>query len=158
MNSVLVDTSFCIRLLKSNDPFHENVKNWFEYFLNQKIDIYLSTIAISEYSVKDDPINLLALQTFKILEFDFEDARTSGKFTNLILQNSEIREIEKRSVVINDIKLIAQVHNREIDAYISKDRKSFSKIIENLKKETDLNFIFIDLTVPKNEFLGELDF
>ncbi len=158
MNSVLVDTSFCIRLLKSNDPFHENVKNWFEYFLNQKIDIYLSTIAISEYSVKDDPINLLALQTFKILEFDFEDAGTSGKFTNLILQNSEIREIEKRSVVINDIKLIAQVHNREIDAYISKDRKSFSKIIENLKKETDLNFIFIDLTVPKNEFLGELDF
>lgn len=157
MNSVLVDTSFCIRLLKSDDPFHKNVKEYFQYFLKNNIDIYLSTIVVSEYSVKDDPNNLLALQTFKILSFDFSDAKISGEFTRILLNDPEVRDLEKRSVVINDIKLIAQTHNRKIDAYISKDRKSFNKMINKLRG-SGLSFNFIDLSIPLSEFKGELDF
>ena len=54
MDSVLIDTSFCIRLIKQTDPLHQNALNYFEYFLENKVTIYLSAIAIAEYSVKDD--------------------------------------------------------------------------------------------------------
>jgi predicted nucleic acid-binding protein len=55
MDIILLDTSFCIRLLKSNDDLHLNSKDYFNYFLEKKIEIYLSSIVIAEYSVKDDP-------------------------------------------------------------------------------------------------------
>jgi predicted nucleic acid-binding protein len=70
MDSILVDTSFCIRLLKSNDDLHQNAKDYFKYFLEKKIEIYLSSIVIAEYSVKDDPANL-PLEFVKIMPFDF---------------------------------------------------------------------------------------
>jgi len=59
-------------------------------------------------------------------------------------------------VIVNDIKLFAQIHNRKIDAYITKDRKSLVKMIDPLEKTQNLNFEFIDLAIPINEKLGKL--
>ena len=67
IKSVLVDSSFCIRLLKSDDDFHQNVVEYFEHFLENGIEIYLSTIVISEYSVGDNPDNLLSLNVFSFI-------------------------------------------------------------------------------------------
>lgn len=156
IESVLLDNSFCIRLLKSDDEFHQNAVDYFHYFLENKIEMYLSTIVVAEYAVGDDPINLLSLQTFRLLEFDYEDAKVSGFFTSELLHNKDLRDIEQRKVVINDLKLLAQIHNRNIDAYITKDRKSLSKMINPLKDSKGLNFEFIDLTIPINEKLGQL--
>ena len=55
IKSVLLDNSFVTRLLKSDDEFHQNTVRYFEYFLNSKIEMYLSTIVISEYAVADNP-------------------------------------------------------------------------------------------------------
>ncbi|MCO5232555.1 MAG: hypothetical protein M9888_02315 [Chitinophagales bacterium] len=79
MDSILLDTSFCIRLLKSNDTLHQNAKDYFKYFLEKKIEIYLSTIVIAEYSVKDDPANL-PLEFVKIIPFDFFDGKLPVNF------------------------------------------------------------------------------
>ena len=35
MISVLLDTSFFIRLLNSEDPLHENAKGYYKYFLEE---------------------------------------------------------------------------------------------------------------------------
>lgn len=156
ISSVLLDNSFCIRLLKKDDEFHQNAVDYFHYFLENNVDMYLSTIVVAEYAVGDDPINLLALQTFRLLEFDYEDAKFSGSFTSELLHNKELRAIEQRKVVINDLKLLAQIHNRGIDAYITKDRKSLSKMIKPLEQSYGLDFAFIDLTIPLNEKLGKL--
>ncbi len=43
-----------------------------ENLIENKIDMYLSTIVVSEYAVADNPDNLLSLNTFQLLEFDFE--------------------------------------------------------------------------------------
>lgn len=156
LKSVLVDTSFCIRLLKSDDEYHQNTVEYFEYCLENNIEIYLSTIVVGEYAVGDNPDNLLSLNVFRLLEFDYLDAKISGEFTAELLHIKEIRKIEQRQVVINDIKLFAQIKNRKIDAYITKDRKSLSKMISHLKKSHSLNFKFIDLAIPLNEKLGKL--
>lgn len=63
--SILLDNSFVTRLLKSDDEFHANVREYLEYFLEQKIVLYLSTIVVGEYAAADDPDNLLALNCFQ---------------------------------------------------------------------------------------------
>ncbi|CAN5271089.1 hypothetical protein BH23BAC2_BH23BAC2_23260 [soil metagenome] len=156
INSVLVDSSFCIRLLKSNADFHQNAIDYLEYFLENGIEIYLSTIVISEYAVGDNPDNLLSLNVFRLLEFDYADAKTAGNFFAGLKGNEALRKSEQRKVIINDIKLFAQIHNRKIDAYITKDRKSLAKMIEPLEKSDNLRFEFIDLAIPLNDMLGRL--
>lgn len=156
ITSVLLDNSFCIRLLKSDDEYHQNAKDYFEYFLENGIEMFLSTIVVSEYAVLDDPDNLLSLNAFRLLEFDYADAKIAGGFFLELKGNETLRESEQRKVIINDIKLFSQIHNRKIDAYITKDRKSLSKMIEPLNKTHNLNFEFIDLTISLNDKLGRL--
>jgi predicted nucleic acid-binding protein len=155
MNSILLDTSFCIRLLKQDDPLHTNAYEYFQYFLENKIEMYLSTIVISEYSVKDDITNL-PLQTMKIIPFDFLDGKIAGEFYSILTNNKTNIEGIERLVVKDDCKLIAQIYNRKIEAYITKDRKSFSKFFEPLQKEKGFSLLFLDLTIPLKDFKGEL--
>lgn len=156
IESILLDSSFCIRLLKTDAEYHQNAVDYFEYFLENGIEIYLSTIVVSEYAVGDNPDNLLSLNAFRLLEFDYNDAKISGSFFAELKDNTELREIEQRKVIINDLKLFAQIHSRKIDAYISKDRKSINKMIVPLGLSHNLKFEFIDLSVPLNEKLGRL--
>lgn len=155
MNSILLDTSFCIRLLKQDDPLHKNAYEYFQYFLENKIEMFLSTIVISEYSVKDDIANL-PLQTMKIIPFDFLDGKIAGEFYSILTNNkTNIQGIE-RLVVKDDCKLIAQIYNRKIEAYITKDRKSFPQFFEPLQKEKNFSLLFLDLTIPLKDYKGEL--
>jgi predicted nucleic acid-binding protein len=156
IKSVLLDCSFCIRLLKQDDIYHQNCIDYLKYFAENKIDIFLSTIVVSEYAVGDDAENLLTLNLFQLLEFDFFDAKLSGEFLATLKNRGKFRDFGDRKVVINDIKLFAQIHNRKIDAYITKDRKSFTKMIAPLKEEFNLKFESIDLSIPVNEQLGRL--
>ena len=118
--------------------------------------MYLSTIVVSEYAVGDDPDNLLSLNAFRLLEFDYADAKIAGGFFLELKGNETLRESEQRKVIINGIKLFSQIHNRKIDAYITKDRKSLSKMIMPLADSENLNFEFIDLTISLNDKLGRL--
>lgn len=155
MDSILIDTSFCIRLLKSNDPLHQNAKDYFKYFLEQKIDIYLSSIVIAEYSVKDDANNL-PLEFVKIIPFDFYDGKTAGEFHSILIENKQDVSGIERNVIKDDCKLIAQIFNRKIDAYITKDRKSFAKIIKPIQNLKGFNLELLDLEIPFKDFKGEL--
>ena len=100
--------------------------------------------------------NLLALNAFQILEFDYGDAKLAGDYFSFLKDSKELREIEERKVIINDLKLFAQIQNRGIDAFITKDRKSLPKMIDPLKANKGLNFEFYDLTVPIKDVLGLL--
>ena len=155
MNSILLDTSFCIRLLKQDDPLHKNAYEYLQYFLENKIEMFLSTIVISEYSVKDDIANL-PLQTMKIIPFDFLDGKIAGEFYSILTNNKTNILGTERLVVKDDCKLIAQIYNRKIEGYITKDRKSFSQFFEPLQKEKSFSILFLDLTTPLKNHKGEL--
>jgi predicted nucleic acid-binding protein len=155
MDSILLDTSFCIRLLKSNDELHKNAKDYFKYFLEKKIEIFLSSIVVAEYSVKDDPANL-PLEFVKIIPFDFFDGKTAGEFHSILLNHRvQVANIE-RNVIKDDCKLLAQLFNRNIQGYITKDRKSFSQIIAPIKASKKITMEILDLEIPLKDFKGEL--
>ena len=155
MDSILLDTSFCIRLLKNNDSLHQNAKDYFKYFLEQKIEMYLSSIVIAEYSVKDDANNL-PLEFVKIIPFDFFDGKTAGEFHSILINNKEQVANIERNVIKDDCKLIAQIVNRKIGAYITKDKKSFAQIILPIQKEKGFQIELFDLEIPFKDFKGEL--
>jgi len=155
MDTILLDTSFCIRLLKNNDALHQNAKDYFKYFLDQKVEIYLSSIVIAEYSVKDDANNL-PLEFVKIIPFDFFDGKTAGEFHSILINNKEQVANIERNVIKDDCKLIAQIFNRKIGAYITKDKKSFGQIFTPIQKEKDFNMELFDLKIPLKDFKGEL--
>lgn len=156
IESVLLDSSFCIGLLKSDADFHQNTVAYFKYFLENDIEMFLSTIVVSEYAVGDDPDHLLSLNSFRLLEFDYADAKFSGQFLASLKALGKFGDFGERKVVINDIKLFSQIYNRNIDAFVTKDRKSLAKMIVPLSEAHNLNVDFIDLSIPLNDRLGRL--
>lgn len=130
-------------------------KNISNTFLDKKIEIYLSSIVIAEYSVKDDPANL-PLEFVKIIPFDFFDGKTAGEFHAILLNHKDQLMNIERNVIKDDCKLMAQIFNRKIQAYITNDRKSFTQIIAPIRKSKSFNINLLDLNTPLNEYNGEL--
>jgi len=155
IESIMLDTSFCIRLMDANDDLHSNALEYFKFFLQEKISIHLSTIVVAEYSVGDDPQNL-PLGNLQIETFDFRDAATAGIFHKELMGNKTNVAGYNRRIIANDVKILAQIKNREIQAIISKDVKSLTKYVDPLKNSNLLNVRFIDMNKRLNEQLGEL--
>lgn len=156
IKSILLDNSFVTRLLKADDAFHQNVIEYFQYFLENEIVLYLSTVVISEYAVADNPDNLLALNAFQILEFDYGDAKIAGEYFAHLKGNEQLRKVDERKVIVNDLKLLAQIKNRDIDAFITKDRKILPEMINPLRENKGLVFEYLDLTISLKDKLGLL--
>ena len=155
INSVMLDTSFCIRLLDNTDELHQNALQYYKYFLTEKISIHVSTIAIAEYSVVDDPANL-PLDKIRLEAFDFIDAKTAGQFHKTIRGDKVNIPQFNRRIIANDVKILAQLHSKKIDAIISKDLNSQTDYIKPLTKAGILHLKFLALTVPLNSLLGKL--
>ena len=85
MLSVLLDTSFFIRLLNDTDPLHNNAKGYYKYFLENDVIMKISTISIAEFCVRDE-IENLPLDTLQIIPFNLEHAKIAGKFARAIFQ------------------------------------------------------------------------
>ena len=67
--------------------------------------MYLSTIVVSEYAVGDNPDNLLSLNSFRLVEFNYADAKFAGQFLATLRSLGKFRDFGDRKVIINDIKL-----------------------------------------------------
>lgn len=77
--SVLLDTSFFIRLLNDEDPLHQNAKDYFRYFLDNDIILKVSTISIAEYCVRGS-LDELPLMNVQIIPFNLDHAKKTGEF------------------------------------------------------------------------------
>lgn len=82
-HSVLLDTSFFIRLLNDEDPLHQNAKDYFRYFLENDIILKVSTISIAEYCVGGS-LDELPLMNIQILPFNLDHAKRTGEFAKAI--------------------------------------------------------------------------
>lgn len=159
-NCVLLDTSFFIRLLNAEDPLHDNAMGYFRYFLQHDFVIKVSTIAIAEYCVKGEADDL-PLKNMQIVPFNFDHALRAGKMIAEVYAEKKRRgaSITPRAVVPNDTKMFAQADvELDINYYGTADVEC-KKVYDLIKSvEGQLNFNFIDITIPYTQYFGLLDF
>lgn len=157
MHSVLLDTSFLIRLLNSNDSLHKNAIEYYRYFIENDIVMKFSTISIAEFCVRDE-IENLPLKDLQIIPFNLDHAKTAGKFAYSIFSQKNISQIpiRPRAIIPNDSKLFAQAHlDKSITHFITSDAES-GKTIALLNNEIKTNFTFVDINTPFTEVFGVL--
>lgn len=155
INSVMLDTSFCIRLMDKNDSLHSNAIDFYKHFLSERISMHISTIVVAEYAVGDDPLNL-PLNNLQIESFDFLDGKLAGRFHKEIKGDKSNIQGYNRRIVANDVKILAQIQNKKIDGIISKDVNSFTQYIKPLTGTSSLQVKFVDLNNPLAQVLGQL--
>ncbi len=160
-NSVLLDTSFLIRLMNRQDKWHPIAREYFRELLNEGWILKVSTIAIAEYCVKD-AADHLPLKNLQILPFNFKHAERAGQFGNILFEarkeGSDSQE-NCRCTVTNDAKLFAQAHvEPHIRHFLTSDSRA-RKHYDVLCKTERINFSFVDIQKkPVNEFFGRLGF
>jgi predicted nucleic acid-binding protein len=154
--SILLYTSFFIRLLNENDLLHKNTLEYYKYFLEKQFILKCSTISISEYCVKGQ-LEELPLKDIQILPFNINHAQKAGEFAKIIFENKGKLEAEKRNIIPNDTNLFAQAEiEKEITTFATSDGECL-KIFTLLKQNCNLSFEVINIRQLFNETFGLLD-
>lgn len=156
--SVLLDTSFFIRLLNDEDPLHNNAKGYYKYFLENEIVLKVSTITIAEYCVGGN-LDDLPLKNIQIIPFNLNQAQKTGEFAKIIFtENKTLKEkIVPRAIIPNDAKLFSQADLDEtITHFVTSDIRS-KKTLNTLKKGTNPKFQIMDISTPYHQTFGLLD-
>lgn len=156
-HSVLLDTSFFIRLLNPNDPLHNNALGYFRYYLENDHPLICSTITIAEYCVRGR-FDELPWKNLRVLPFNASHAIRAGKLAEIVFRKKDRLSLQNRNVIPNDSKLFAQSDvESTILEFVTSDVKC-QNIIDIIKKETSLSFKVVNIRRPFSEIYGTLDF
>ena len=156
--AVLLDTSFFVRFMNDSSPLFKNADGYFRYFIQNEIDMLISTISIAEYCIGGD-IHELPLKNLQIVPFNLNHAKRTGEFAKIAFQakRADVLQVNDRKIIPNDTKLFAQADcEKTVEFYLSSDAESL-KVYNTIKNETLLNFQFIDLYIPHHQTFGMLD-
>lgn len=124
MNSVLLDTSFLITLSDPTRPHHTAALAYYRECTHRQVPMYLSTIVISEFQVKQ-AINDLPLRNFVVLPFNVDHAMRCGLIIRSMARDPE----DDRVRVKDDFKLLAQCDCEAISHLISEDASTLAKYL-----------------------------
>jgi len=157
-HSVLLDTSFFIRLLNDEDLLHSNAKGYFRYFLENEYILKVSTISVAEYCVRGH-VGELPLRNIQIIPFNLDQAVRTGEFAEAIFAENSVSsdKLTPRAIIPNDSKLFAQADlDQSINYFVTSDGRS-KNTFNALKKRLNPKFEIIDISRPYNETFGILD-
>lgn len=128
MNSVLLDTSFLISLSDPTRAHHVAAVQYYKECVHRQVPMYLSTIVISEFQVKQ-AINDLPLRNFVVLPFNVDHAMRCGLIIRKMTRDPE----DDRVRVKDDFKILAQCDCESISHLISEDASTLAKYLERAR-------------------------
>ena len=152
----MLDTSFLIRLLKEDDPLHQSAKTYFQYFLENHITLYVSTVAIAEYCVKGE-LDQLPFEYVRITPFNLDHAERAGLYARTLFSARNIGQYspDQRLIIPNDTKILAQASVMGALYFVTADTKA-SKAMDILAKDNDFSVAHVDIHNPLSTFSGTL--
>jgi predicted nucleic acid-binding protein len=137
---VLLDTSFLITLADRNRNHHETARRYWRHFLENQIPIFLSTIVVSEFCLKQE-IPPEILRACVVAPFNWDDAQRAAKMD---WQRLRPDGVERQSLK-DDIKIIAQAVGVDAEFVITDDEGSFYCYCKSLKDAGHVQFKAIKL-------------
>ncbi len=156
--AVLLDTSFFLRFLNDGSPLFKNADGYFRYFLQNEIDMMISSISVAEYCIGGD-LQELPLKNLQIVPFNLNHALKASKFAKIAFQakKAETLQVNERKIIPNDTMLFAQADcEKAIRYYLSSDTESL-KVYNTIKEKRMPKFQFIDLHMAHHQAFGVLD-
>lgn len=145
MNGVLADTSFLITLSNPARPNHLVAKRYFYELINRQVIMYLSSVVVSEYEVKQR-IEDLGLHNFVGIPFNIDHAKVAGALMRPALASRP--PDYPRNTVKDDLKLLAQCQVAGISHFLTDDNNCVTNI-ESLRKSSGIE------SLPFGIFCGD---
>lgn len=134
MNSVLLDSSFLIALSNDARSEHQTAQRYFFEFMERRVQMYLSTIVISEYETRQR-ITDLGLHNFHIVPFNIDDAITAAQVFST-MHRTRVKS-DSRVAVSADAKILGQCINAGIEVFATSDTTCCQRI-ERIRSEPGL--------------------
>lgn len=125
----MLDTSFLITLSDPTRSNHASAVQYYRECVQRQVPMYLSTIVISEFQVKQ-AINDLPLRNFVVLPFNVDHAMLCGMIIRKMARDPE----DDRVRVKDDFKLLAQCECELISHLISEDASTLAKYLERSRE------------------------
>ena len=157
VKGVLLDTSFCIRLLNENDPLHTNVLGFYRHFLECEYRLKFSTISIAEYCVRGK-LDEIPLRNLEVVPFNADHAVKAGGFAKIAFANKDILDLPNRLIIPNDNKLFAQAHTEAEISHFATSDVDCIKVYSLLKDNTNVDFEVMNIRESYSSVLGVLAF
>jgi len=158
MLGVLCDTGFLIRLNQPQDELHGNARGYLKNLLAGGHVLYVSTIALAEYAVRDK-IGNLPIKYFRVLPFNIDHAQKAGEFAATVFSKRDQipTEITQRVIIPNDTKMFAQADvTPVITHYLTADQKC--EVVYRLVQDAAaMRFQILSLRIPYHIAFGELN-
>lgn len=155
---VLCDTGFLIRLNNEDEPLHLHSRAYLKYLMEGGHTLYVSTIALAEYAVRDK-ITHLPLNYFRIIPFNVDHAQKAGEFIRCVFEVRKTlpTDLSQRAIIPNDTKMFAQAEvTPAITHYLTADTEC-RKVYDLLSARLTTSFQFLNLRTPCHQAFGELD-
>lgn len=133
MLQVSLDTSFLITFADPGRANHAVAVDYFRHCLAQRIPMWLSTIAAGEFEVKQQ-VSDLPLQNFRVQPYNLPHAIRAAALFRAIREESAPPIEERRPIIINDLKILAQAEEEGIPVILTEDRNTLSKLTDTLRR------------------------
>lgn len=154
MIQVSLDTSFLISFADPDRPNHPVAVDYFRHCLSKRIPMWISTVAAGEFEV-GQPVSDLPLQNFRVQPYNLPHAiRAASLFKSLREENPSAPE-DKRPIIINDLKLVAQAEEDQIPVILTEDANTLSRMVNRLRER---GFVSVRVLLLSDGFApGRLD-
>lgn len=137
---VVLDTSYLITLADGGRANHAAAKRYWIHFTESAIPIFLPTVVVSEFSVKQQ-IPQGILRSCVVLPFNWDDAIRAASLDF----KREKQEDESRDALKDDVKILGQAAVKDAAYVITDDTKSFYRFGQQMEADGSAKFRTIKL-------------
>jgi predicted nucleic acid-binding protein len=136
MPQVSLDTSFLISFANPTRDNHATAQAYFRHCVERGIPMWISTVVAGEFAVKQSFTDL-PLKQFLLQPYNLTHALTAADFVRAIKEMAT--ETDRRTVVINDLKILAQAEREEIKVVLAEDKNTMWRLATSLREKGKLN-------------------
>ena len=131
MRQFSLDTSFLISFADPNRPNHDTAVEYFRYCVAEHIPMWLSTVAVGEFGVKQSVYDL-PLRNFRIQPYNLPHAIRAAELFRQLKDDVRSKE-DRRPIIINDLKIIAQAAEEKIPFILTEDENTLVHMAASLR-------------------------
>jgi predicted nucleic acid-binding protein len=145
MLQVSLDTSFLITFADPRRTNHTVAVDYFRHCLTQRIPMWVSAVAAGEFEV-GQPVSDLPLQNFRIQPYNLPHAIRAAALFRAIRAESSSPAEDRRPIIINDLKILAQAEEENIPVILTEDRNTLSRLADRLRQQGHVSVRVLLLT------------